>query len=134
MPSSAGRSFDPVDIEIGPDGGIYISSWGRQYGVEWQNGQMVNEGRIYLMWPKGYPLKAPKRQEKAKPWDQWSLNELLSCFDQPLPALRADAQDELVRRGIRHWDALVQAMDQVEAKGNQSQIADAADRGAPGKG
>ena len=80
-------------------------------------------------------------------------------------ALRADAQDELVRRGIRHWDALVQAMDQVEAesaqetwilwtlgcigenhpkgnaffadqwqKGIQSQIADAADRGAPGNG
>ncbi len=119
MPSSAGRSFDPVDIEIGPEGGIYISSWGRQYGVEWQNGQMVNEGRIYLMWPKGYPLKAPKRQEKAKPWDQWSLNELLSCFDQPLPALRADAQDELVGRGIRHWDALVQAMDQVEAESAQ---------------
>ena len=64
MPSSAGRSFDPVDIEIGPDGGIYISSWGRQYGVEWQNGQMVNEGRIYLMWPKGY-REGPKELGKA---------------------------------------------------------------------
>ena len=33
MPLSKGRSFDPVDIEMGPDGAIWITSWGRQYGA-----------------------------------------------------------------------------------------------------
>ena len=49
MSRSDGRSFDPVDIEIGPDGAIYISSWGREYGAVFKNNKLANEGRIYKL-------------------------------------------------------------------------------------
>ena len=51
---SSGRAFDPVDIEMGPDGAIWITSWGRQYGAHYRSGKLANEGRIYRFWPKGY--------------------------------------------------------------------------------
>lgn len=51
MAKSSGESFDPVDIEIGPDGAVYVSSWGREYGSVFKDGEMVNEGRIYRIAP-----------------------------------------------------------------------------------
>ena len=98
MEKSSGRSFDPVDIEVGPDGAIYISSWGRQYGAISKDGRMVNEGRIYKIWPKAFQLvKAdPKRKLPIGEWNSEQLTADLSGF---LPVWRVNAQDELIRRG-----------------------------------
>ena len=62
MTLSSGRAFDPVDIEMGPDGAIWITSWGRQYGLHLEDGKFANEGRIYRFWPKGYSPAVPKRK------------------------------------------------------------------------
>ena len=101
MGRSAGRRFDPVDIELGPDGAIYISSWGREYGLAEKNGKQVNEGRIYRFWPKGAApdrsaLRDPKRQ---KPIGKWTVDELYQDLGSHLPAWRTNAQEELLRRG-----------------------------------
>lgn len=98
MGQSSGRSFDPVDIEIGPDGAIYISSWGRQYGTLMKGGQIANEGRIYKIWPKDFKLSAvdPKHQ---KPITSWTREQLIADLGHYLPVWRTNAQQELVRRG-----------------------------------
>ncbi len=88
MPQSHGRAFDPVDIEIGPDGAIWISSWGREYGAEYRDGELANEGRIYRIWPKAAPPQA--WADKRDP---------LVDLGSHLPVWRTDAQQALIERG-----------------------------------
>ena len=92
MPLSKGRSFDPVDIEMGPDGAIWITSWGRQYGAHYENDKLANEGRIYRFWPRGY---APLQRSR----DTQTVQGLIADLGSHLPAWRTNAQEELIRRG-----------------------------------
>ena len=39
--------FRPTDMEVGPDGALWILGWSRGYGAEWKDGKLVNEGRVY---------------------------------------------------------------------------------------
>ena len=89
MGSSDGRSFDPVDIEVGPDGAIYISSWGREYGAVVTDGEQQNEGRIYKLWPKVAPPRMPNVYRD--PWKDLSSH---------LPAWRTNAQEALIKQGL----------------------------------
>ena len=99
MPLSKGRSFDPVDIEIGPDNAIWISSWGRQYGAHYENGKLANEGRIYRIWPKKINPKNNTHSKRSISLEEWSLQDLLIDLGSHLPAWRTNAQEELIRRG-----------------------------------
>ena len=92
MPQSHGRAFDPVDIEIGPDGAIWVASWGREYGAEYRDGEVANEGRIYRIWPKSAPPVAwgDERDPRA---------DLASH----LPVWRTNAQEVLLQRGETDW-------------------------------
>lgn len=99
MAQSSGRSFDPVDIEIGPDGAIYISSWGREYGATYRNGEISNEGRIYRLTPKGLPpLRSRNDPKRERPLGDWSIAELVEDFSAPLTVWRTNAQNELLGR------------------------------------
>ncbi|MBT4226793.1 MAG: hypothetical protein HOD74_04405, partial [Verrucomicrobia bacterium] len=71
MGKSGGRSFSPVDIEVGPDGAVWISSWGREYGAKMANGNQQNEGRIYRLWPKGVKAVFKPESKSAKPLKDW---------------------------------------------------------------
>ena len=99
MPLSKGRSFDPVDIELGPDRSIWISSWGRQYGAHYENGALANEGRIYRIWPKTIKPIKEQLKKRAENIQDWSFKELLEDLGSHLPAWRTNAQDEFIRRG-----------------------------------
>lgn len=105
MPLSAGRAFDPVDIEMGPDGAIWITSWGRQYGAHYENEQLANEGRIYRLWPKGFSPSVAERNEAAL--SEWTIDELISELGSHVPAWRTNAQEELIRRGAEAIPALL---------------------------
>ncbi|MBC8290446.1 MAG: chitobiase/beta-hexosaminidase C-terminal domain-containing protein, partial [Planctomycetes bacterium] len=52
---TGGKSlFKPTDIEVGPDGSLYILGWGRAYGAEFdKDGEQSNEGRIFRVWWEG---------------------------------------------------------------------------------
>jgi putative membrane-bound dehydrogenase-like protein len=52
---TGGKSlFKPTDIEVGPDGSMYILGWGRAYGAEFdKDGKQSNEGRIFRIWWEG---------------------------------------------------------------------------------
>ena len=91
--------FKPVDIVAGPDGALYISGWGEEYGVVWKNGEQANEGRIFrISWPAA-PLNKWDTPKRGKPVAQWTFDELVEDLGSVLPVWSIDAQDELVRRG-----------------------------------
>jgi putative membrane-bound dehydrogenase-like protein len=98
MERSHGRRFDPVDIEIGPDEAIYISSWGREYGASWRDGELANEGRIYRLRPRSAPPIAEPADRYARPVATWTTSELIRDLGSHLPVRRANAQEELLRR------------------------------------
>lgn len=108
MSQSSGRAFDPVDIEMGPDGAIWITSWGRQYGAHYENEQLANEGRIYRFWPKGFLPSVAKRNSANL--FQWTIDELITDLGSHIPAWRTNAQEELIRRGNEATPSLLAAL------------------------
>ena len=91
--------FKPVDIVAGPDGALYISGWGEEYGAVWKDGEQANEGRIFrISWPAAPPANW-NTSKRGKPVAQWTFEELVEDLGSLLPVWSIDAQDELVRRG-----------------------------------
>lgn len=91
--------YQPVDIEIGPEGALYISGWGEAYGAVFRDGRMVNEGRIFrVSWPEA-PAAAWQSAKRAKPLAQWTAEELVEDLGSAVRVWNVDAQEELVRRG-----------------------------------
>lgn len=92
--------FNPVDIDIGPDGALYLTGWGTALGAEFKNGQQTNEGRLWRITAKEklpgtdrLPSRKGLRQEKR------TFAELAQDLASPVAAFRSDASFELVRRG-----------------------------------
>ena len=99
LPGSSGQVFEPTDIEVGPDGALYILSWGHAYGATMKDGNQVDAGRVYRIRYVKRPLTEWKNDRRSKPHAEWSLDELFADLGSGVPAWRVDAQDELVRRG-----------------------------------
>ena len=91
--------FRPTDLEVGPDGALWILGWSSGYGAEYKDGQMTSEGRVFRVVSKSSPAARWQTSKRSKPLAQWTVAELVADFDGPLPVWRIDAQDELVRRG-----------------------------------
>lgn len=90
--------FKPTDIEVGPDGSLYILGWGRGYGAEFdESGRQSNEGRIFRVTWGNDPAfgEAPKFRKAV---EDWTHTELVEEFDSPLTARRIGVQEELLRR------------------------------------
>ncbi len=90
--------FKPTDIEVGPDGSLYILGWGRGYGAEFnESGKQSNEGRIFrVTW--GHELTTVGDPKFHKPLEDWSHAELVEEFYSSLAARKIGVQDELIRR------------------------------------
>ena len=116
--------FKPTDIEVGPDGALYVNGWGHDYGVEWdvRNGQrvQVNEGRVFRIWYAGNPLPPRNKWYRAKyrmPYSQWTTAQLIEDLEHHvLSVWRVNAQDELIRRG----DTVVQPLTDALESGRLS--------------
>ena len=105
-----GRSlFRPTDIEIGPDGALYIAGWGSVYGTryvpkdKWTPEENAKyQGRVFRLIHKDSPLvpkakwNTEKRRKKIK---DWSFQDLMADLGSNVHVFRVHAQDELVRRG-----------------------------------
>ncbi|QDT98606.1 PVC-type heme-binding CxxCH protein [Gimesia aquarii] len=107
LPSSSGRVFDPTDIEVGPDGALYILSWGHAYGATIKAGKQVDVGRVYRIRYKTNPLIEWKQKHRLKPLAEWSHDELFEDLASHLPAWRTDAQAEFIRRGVESQSYLL---------------------------
>ena len=56
--------FKPTDIEVGPDGALYVLGWGRAYGAEFdKEGNQTNEGRIFRVWWPGTDQSDGQRKD-----------------------------------------------------------------------
>ena len=109
--------FRPTDLEFGPDGALWVLGWSSGYGAEWENDQLINEGRIFrITWKDAPPAKALLN---TKPLEQFSVDELIEDFDSPLPVRRINAQDELVRRGESEASAILERLSEGELTENQ---------------
>lgn len=91
--------FRPTDLEVGPDGALWILGWSAGYGAEYQDGRMTSEGRVFRVVSKTSPVAPWQTPKRSKPFAQWTVSELVEEFAGPLPVWRINAQDELVRRG-----------------------------------
>ena len=102
--------FRPTDLEVGPDGALWILGWSAGYGAEHRDGQMTSEGRVFRVTATGRkpaPLLVSKR---SSPVSDWTPTELIEDLDGLLPVWRINAQDELVRRGESVRPALLAAL------------------------
>ena len=103
--------FRPTDLEVGPDGALWILGWSRGYGVEWDDqGLMTNEGRIYRVAAKSMPSGSPSDShsiESDGPVERWTFDTCVAEFRSPLLVRRRDAQLALLRNGSSVIEPLI---------------------------
>jgi putative membrane-bound dehydrogenase-like protein len=87
--------FNPVDIEHAPDGSLLITGWGRSLAAEFRDGRQTNEGRLFRVRPAGFVPTPPAHAPAATS----AISQLIPALASPIPAIRAAAADELLRRG-----------------------------------
>lgn len=90
--------YRPTDIEVGPDGALWVLGWSSGYGAEWDAGELTNEGRIFRIEWIGSGTR-PVVSGPLKAVSQRSPQELIELFSEQLPTRRIDAREELLRRG-----------------------------------
>jgi len=96
----AGASlFNPVDLEPGPDGALYVTGWGAELGAVFRNGQQQNEGRVFRVSAPAHPAPAWRQAHRTRPAAEWTFRQLADDLGSPVAVWRTNAQDELVRRG-----------------------------------
>lgn len=103
---AAGRAlYRPTDLEVGPDGALWVLSWGKLYNrpqklMRSLLGQSDEiEGRIFRIVCKDAPLLPWRTAKRSRPAEEWNFTELAEDLGSHLPAWRVDAQEELLRRG-----------------------------------
>ena len=117
-----GRSlFRPTDIEVGPDGALYMAGWGSVYGTEYVPAEKWTaeenakyQGRVFRLRHKENALIDRKKWDTAKrkkTLAEWTFDELIEDIGHQLQVWRVNAQDELVRRGAAVRKPLIDAID-----------------------
>ena len=106
LAESSGRAFDPTDIEVGPDGALYVLSWGHAYGSTFEDGQQQDIGRVYRIRYASRPLVDWRAKPRNLRPQDLSLDDLLVELGSHVPSWRINAQDEVVRRVLRDQEGL----------------------------
>lgn len=113
--------FRPTDIDVGPDGALYMAGWGSVYGTEyvpkekWTAEENAKyQGRVFRLRHKESPL-IPREKwyppKRDKDLASWSFQELIDDIGHQVQVWRVQAQDELIRRGIKVRPAILKALD-----------------------
>jgi len=115
-----GRSlFRPTDIDVGPDGALYMAGWGSVYGTKyvpkekWTTEENAKyQGRVFRLRHKN-PLIPRKKWDTSKrkmPIQKWNFNQLMEDMGHQVQVWRVNAQDEFVRRGSESRNGLLKAI------------------------
>ena len=111
--------FRPTDIEIGPAGDLYIAGWGSVYGTEYIRGtdwddkeNAKYQGRIFRLHNTEKPIsgKSWSLEKRQKPLKDWSFAEVMEDMGSHLPVWRTNAQDEMIRRGLKVKEQLTEEL------------------------
>jgi putative heme-binding domain-containing protein len=90
--------FRPTDLELGPDGALYVTGWGRSYGATHDaSGAFTSEGRVFRITPPGVSSRSPRIRKVER--IRASMGALVAELGHQVAAFRLAAQDELLRRG-----------------------------------
>lgn len=121
MPKSDGPVFDPTDIEVGPDGALYILSWGHEYGGVLNGEEQKNAGRVYRIRYTANPLLDWRKPKRKKILDDWTLDELFDDLVSPVPAWRVNAQNMFLARGKKSAEFLLRKLGSWKELGPREQ-------------
>lgn len=100
MSMSSGILFDPTDMAVGPDGSLFVASWGREYALTLDDeGQQANAGRVFRLISNGNPATPAAIEVEQEPVTERSFETLLTDLGSPLEARQVAAQNEMLRRG-----------------------------------
>lgn len=110
MPASSGRVFEPTDIEVGPDGALYVLSWGHAYGATIQDGEQVDVGRVYRIRHAASPLTEWNHSHRKQPPAEWTSGQLFADLGSSVGSWRTDAQQEFLRRGPSSREFLMERL------------------------
>ena len=117
--ATAGNAvFLPTDLEVGPDGALWVLSWSKLYNrpkkfVRRLTGQTQEvDGRVFRIVWKDAPLLSWRTAKRARALAEWSFAELVEDLGGVLPVWRVAAQEELLRRGVAVKDELLQLVEQ----------------------
>ena len=120
LPASSGRVFEPTDIEVGPDGALYLLSWGHGYGATMEDDQQMDAGRVYRIRYAENNLIPWRNVDRRTPNWKRELNELYSELGSSVPAWRVNAQNELLRRAEASIRFLQNRLNQPSTKAQQT--------------
>jgi putative membrane-bound dehydrogenase-like protein len=111
--------FRPTDIDVGPDGALYMAGWGSVYGTKyvpkekWTTEENAKyQGRVFRLRHKD-PLIPRTKWDTAKrkiPIQKWNFNQLMEDMGHQVQVWRVNAQDEFVRRGSKARSELLNAI------------------------
>ena len=111
--------FRPTDIEIGPAGDLYIGGWGSAYGTKYVSGANWSdkdnakyEGRVFRLHNTKVPYstKSWNLEKRKNPLSEWTFDEVMQDMGHHLPVWRTNAQDEIVRRGLKVKEKLTKEL------------------------
>ena len=96
--------FRPVDIELGPDGALYVADFYNRiighYEVPLTHpGRDRERGRIWRIVYRGADGKAPSPTSPRKDWTTATLPDLVADLGHPNLAVRVKATNQIVDRG-----------------------------------
>ena len=115
----ASALFLPTDVEVGPDGALYVVGWGSSYGsnvapyYKGDENVKINEGRVFRIWNTKAPVISREKwcpAKRSKPMADWTFAELMEDMGHQIPVWRVNAQDEFVRRGNAVQQDLLKAL------------------------
>ena len=101
--------YRPTDLEFAPDGSIYICGWGGDYHYD-----PGDEGSwLFRVTHSDPSVRSDAIPTKlAQPYAQWTIDQILEDLGSDvLPVWRVNAQNELVRRGVRVRDDLMRSIE-----------------------
>ena len=104
-----GRSlFRPTDIDVGPDGALYMAGWGSVYGTQYVPAEKWTaeenakyQGRVFRLRHETplIPRSSWDTPNRKQPIATWTFDQLMADMGHQLQVWRVNAQDEIVRRG-----------------------------------
>jgi putative membrane-bound dehydrogenase-like protein len=109
-PGKGKSLFRPTDIEVGPDGALYIGGWGSVYGTKyvpaskWTKEENAKyQGRVFQLRHKNSLIAKSKWHpaKRDKKIETWTFAELMEDMGHQMPVWRVHSQDEIVRRGAK---------------------------------
>lgn len=111
--STKDYAFRPVDIQIGPDGNVYVADWCEEFIAHGQHylGMLDSStGRVYRLRDS---KKAARPLNQAAIFAKLSMTEQLKQLESPAQTIRAVAREYLVQKGTESSEDIIEPLRKI---------------------